>query len=232
MNLSTYFKVSSHKFNSAMIALIMLMLYEVFIIWEPGSGQMIRNAPEAWLRTILYYLGISPYYITFALITFSLISIGLFYRPNIGNQPKIFLLMMVEVVFLGAISGFVIQLMMYKLFFSTTSLTGSLIGDMGLAIGAGLFEELLFRVFITSFLIWVLTRLVKIKWLAVVLSIIIASFLFSISHYMGNASDQFEIYSFAFRFFAGVWFTALFSVRGFGIVSLTHAFYDIFVILL
>ncbi|MDH5559943.1 MAG: CPBP family glutamic-type intramembrane protease [Deltaproteobacteria bacterium] len=232
MTLTAYFKESSHRFYGAVVALFMLFSYEVLILWVPGTGSMIRNAPDAWLRTLLYYVGLSPHHITFVFITASLVAIALFYHRKNSFSFRIFLIIIPEAVVFGILSGFLIQFVMVKLFFMTGSITGSLMGDLGLAVGAGLFEELFFRVILTTFLIWGFARVLPVKWMAILLAILVASFLFSLSHYIGSAGDHFELYSFMFRFLAGIWFTALFSLRGFAVVSLSHAFYDIFVILI
>ncbi|MCP4753183.1 MAG: CPBP family intramembrane metalloprotease [Proteobacteria bacterium] len=232
MNVSIYLKNSSHRFYGAVVALIMLVLYEIFVIWEPSSGGVMRNAPEVWLRTALNFMGISHYHISFVMITVALLAIPVFYRTNVVINKRIFFLVMVESVLWGAISGILIQTLIAGLFFMTGTISGSLIGDIGLAIGAGLFEELLFRVILTTALIWIGSKILPARWVAVLCAIILASFLFSLAHYIGNAADPFEVYSFLFRFFAGLWFTTLFSLRGFAVVCMTHAFYDIFIILL
>jgi membrane protease YdiL (CAAX protease family) len=59
-----------------------------------------------------------------------------------------------------------------------------------------------------------------------------SSLLFSAAHYVGPLGDTFAIYSFTFRFLAGMFFASLFLVRGFGIAAGTHAVYDILVGLL
>ncbi len=229
---SSYFKNSSHRFYGAITALVMLTLYEIFIIWEAPSGVMIRNAPEAWLRSILNVLGISHYHISFLMLGVSLVAIPVFYEPSVVLRKRIVVLMIAESLFWGAISGILINLVIANLFFMTGSVSGSLIGDLGLAIGAGLFEELLFRVVLTTILIKIGSKIFKQKWLSALTAILVASFLFSLAHYVGNLADNFELYSFMFRFFAGIWFTTLYSVRGFSVVCMTHAFYDIFVMVL
>lgn len=232
MTLPAYFKDSSHRFYGAVTALVMLTLYEVFVMWESGSGVMVRNAPEAWLRNMLNLFGISHQHISFLMLGASIVAIPLFYDSRVVIKKRTIVIMILESIFWGLVSGIIIQLLISKLFFITGTISGSLIGDLGLAIGAGLFEELLFRVILTTALIAMGIRLFKIKWLAVLLAIVIASFLFSLAHYVGNAADSFDTYSFLFRFFAGLWFTTLYSLRGFSIVCMTHAFYDIFIILL
>lgn len=230
--IKTYLGASSHRFYGAIIALVMITLYEILILFGGGVGTVIRNAPEAWVRNTLNLLGISHYHISFILVTVAIIAIPVFYSSELTIRARIFGLIVVESIFWGSVSGVIIQFFVRNLLFSTSTISGSVLGDIGLAIGAGLFEELFFRVLLTTFLIWVSLKLLRVKWLAIVCSVIIASFLFSLAHYIGSMGDVFSLYSFTFRFIAGIWFTTLFTVRGFAVVCLTHAFYDIFVIFL
>jgi membrane protease YdiL (CAAX protease family) len=230
MHAPDYFRNSSHRFYGAVTALTMLTLYEVFIMWEAGSGLMLRNAPEAWLRNLLNFLGISHYYISFIMLTAALVAVPAFYDSSVRFKGRTILFMILESIVWGAVSGLLIQLVMIKMFFAAGTMSGSLIGDLGLAIGAGLFEELLFRVLLTTVLIKAAFKTIRIRWVSILVAIVAASFLFSLAHYVGNAADTFSLYSFLFRFLAGIWFTTLYSVRGFAIVCMSHAFYDIFVI--
>ena len=61
-----------------------------------------------------------------------------------------------------------------------------------------------------------------------IISIIFSSILFSSFHYIGV--ESFTPLSFTLRFIAGVYLSLIYINRGFGIVALTHAFYDLFVI--
>lgn len=232
MGIKGYFHHSTHRFYGAITALVMATLYEIFIMWDATGGMMIRNAPEAWIRNLLNFLGVSHYHISFLMLGAALVAIPLFYDSGVLLKKRLVVLMILESMWWGAVSGFLIQSVMSNLFLITGSVSGSLIGDLGLAIGAGLFEELFFRVLLTTLLIHLTFKLFKVRWLSILVSILVASFLFSLAHYVGNAADHLELYSFLFRFLAGIWFTTLYSLRGFSVVCMSHAFYDIFVILL
>ncbi|MCG8687842.1 MAG: CPBP family intramembrane metalloprotease [Desulfobacterales bacterium] len=232
MQTSGYFRESSHRFYGAVTALVMLTLYEIFVIWGARSDFVVRNAPEAWLRNTLNFIGISHYHISFLMLGAALVAVPLFYDASVKLRGRVIVLMILESIFWGIASGLLIQLIMTELLFMAGTVSGSLIGDLGLAIGAGLFEELFFRVILTTVLIRLLVKTIRTRWLSLFIAILIASFLFSLAHYVGNLADTFEIYSFLFRFLAGIWFTTLYSFRGFAIVCMSHAFYDIFVILL
>jgi hypothetical protein len=106
----------------------------------------------------------------------------------------------------------------------------SLTTKLMLAIGAGLYEELLFRVLVVGALAWIgIKGLGWKKSVAGTVAVVVGALLFAGFHYIGPGSDRFELYSFVFRSIGGVFFSALFLVRGFGITAWTHALYDILV---
>jgi CAAX amino terminal protease family. len=104
------------------------------------------------------------------------------------------------------------------------------IQNLALSIVAGLFEEIIFRVILLNLLFWLLIPLFKKKLVATVVSVLLASFLFSISHYVGSMADTWQLFCFIFRWGAGLLFTVLYFVRGFAITAYTHALYDIWVL--
>jgi Type II CAAX prenyl endopeptidase Rce1-like len=56
---------------------------------------------------------------------------------------------------------------------------------------------------------------------------VLGAAIFSAFHYIGPYGDQLQVYSFVFRMVAGLFFSALYLVRGFGITAWTHALYDV-----
>jgi len=227
-----YLKESAHPVYGAWVALVMFMAYEILLVADPRAMGGVRNAPEAWTRTLLYYLGVEPRYLTFVMITGALLAIPWFHRHR-TNRPstRVFGGLVVEAMIWGAVSGIWIQWVLGTLFFAIGPRGTPLLTKLGLAVGAGLFEELFFRVFLTSLLIMLFTMIFKSRLPSLVAAVLLASFLFSLMHYVGSLGDSFELYSFVFRFFAGLWFTTLYAVRGFALTALTHAFYDIYLVL-
>jgi membrane protease YdiL (CAAX protease family) len=98
------------------------------------------------------------------------------------------------------------------------------------SLGAGLFEEFLFRVLLLNALLG-LTRLMLAEWLGVLVSILGASFLFALAHYIGPLGDPLRLDSFLFRWLAGLLFTVLYYSRGFAVTAYAHALYDIRVLM-
>ena len=68
----------------------------------------------------------------------------------------------------------------------------------------------------------------QVPWLGVLL--LIGAVVFSAMHYVGAYGDPFTVPSFTFRFLAGLFFSALFVLRGFGITAWAHALYDVMVL--
>jgi hypothetical protein len=101
-----------------------------------------------------------------------------------------------------------------------------------LSLGAGLYEELLFRVLLVGGLAALFAAVGMRKKNAGIASALLAAFLFSAFHYIGPYAYPLELQSFVFRFVAGVAFSGLFLLRGFGIAAWTHALYDVFLVLL
>ncbi|MDA1007429.1 MAG: CPBP family intramembrane metalloprotease [Planctomycetota bacterium] len=103
-----------------------------------------------------------------------------------------------------------------------------LIGRIGIALGAGLYEELLFRLALVSLLHALLKDACGLKdalstWGAVV----IAAIAFTIYHPLAGVNGAIDGRRMLFLFIAGLWFGALFVTRGFGIAVGAHAVYDI-----
>ena len=97
------------------------------------------------------------------------------------------------------------------------------------SVGAGIYEELVFRLVALTLLNLVLIDLLKMnKFRGGLLIVLIPAFLFSLYHYLG--SDTFTWQSFIFRTMAGIYFGVLFVFRGFGITAGAHAAYDIMIV--
>lgn len=106
--------------------------------------------------------------------------------------------------------------------------------DIITGIGAGIYEELIFRlVLICVFMFFFETVLGVNKTNSILFSVLISAILFSLHHHYvfmhGHfaKSEMFALAPFLFRTIAGVYFAIVFVVRGFGVVAGTHIFYDI-----
>jgi membrane protease YdiL (CAAX protease family) len=97
-----------------------------------------------------------------------------------------------------------------------------------LSLGAGVFEELLFRVLLMGGMVWFCVKVWRCpRSVALLLSGALSSLIFSAFHYVGALGDPFSLESFLFRFWAGACLATVYGVRGFGIAVWTHALYDL-----
>lgn len=99
------------------------------------------------------------------------------------------------------------------------------------SIGAGLFEEAVFRLLLVSGLALALTRAARAfglhRALGVIASIVIAAFAFSWFHHVGPGGEVFRMPVFVFRVVAGILLGFVFALRGFAVVVYMHAAYDV-----
>lgn len=109
-----------------------------------------------------------------------------------------------------------------------------LLANIVTGIGAGIYEELVFRLILICILMLLFQDVLKLNHeKAIILSVLISAALFSAHHHVDllsgrtNIVDPFDWTRFAFRTIAGVYFAILYAIRGFGITAGTHAFYNI-----
>lgn len=99
------------------------------------------------------------------------------------------------------------------------------------SIGAGIYEEFVFRLALFALLHFLLSDLCG--WSdrrAIPLIVVVSALLFSAYHYLGN--EPFNARVFVFRTLAGVYFGAMMTTRGFGVTAGSHAAYDVMIVLL
>lgn len=108
-------------------------------------------------------------------------------------------------------------------------LVANLIGSLG----AGIYEELLFRLLLLSLLGWLFFRVSESfgipKWTGAAAAVLVSGVLFSLFHY--GQEHALEPQVFVFRALAGVMLGVLFLLRGLGVCVYTHAMYDVFLYL-
>ncbi len=94
-------------------------------------------------------------------------------------------------------------------------------------LGAGLYEETLFRLALFSALLGLLRSLDTPAWTAGALAAVGSATLFAAAHHVGPYGQAYGNFLFLFRMLAGLYFAALFQLRGYGIVVGTHACYNV-----
>ncbi len=110
--------------------------------------------------------------------------------------------------------------------------SSGLFGSVVMALGAGFYEEIAFRVGLFGVGSLVLRQFFGkgAKGVAITFAwALVESAAFSGWHYVGAMGDPFDLQSFAFRAVCGLFLTAIFAFRGFAPAVWTHAIYDVWV---
>lgn len=103
--------------------------------------------------------------------------------------------------------------------------------DIAYSLGAGVYEELLFRAILLQGLLLLAEKLPgkTVLWKSGFL--LLSALLFSAAHYLGAAGDSFNWLSFMARSLGGLVLGLVYMLRGLGPAVYTHAIYDIFTLL-
>ncbi len=243
--LSTYWQTSRAPRYSLFFALPLLIFYQILAALAPAGpgGVTIRNGADVVLQSVFVWLAGAwgPRLFLLCLIAIGAWLIAKDIRTNRATiRLAVVAGMLLEAICLALIFGIVVG-----------SLTAALLGGpppamaIGLtvqhmsrwtllmvSIGAGIYEELLFRVLLVGLLAWTAKNVLGLRPLvAGVMATVFGALIFSAFHYIGAFGDRFDIYSFVFRTIAGLFFSGLYLLRGFGITAWTHALYDVFLLL-
>lgn len=103
------------------------------------------------------------------------------------------------------------------------------LGSVVDALGAGVYEELVFRLAVMGGLIAVLRRYVPRMTVAVVLALALSAGLFAVAHHVGAHGEPFTDRVFAVRCLAGVVFGLIWWFRSFAHAVYAHSLYDLLV---
>lgn len=232
----------SHRY-SLLFALPLLLVYEALASLLPRAATGgVRNGADVLLThafvTVAGRYGPLLFMIVLGVVGAWLIAKDL--RAHRGElRGAVFAGMLLESSALALVFGFAVGLVTAQLLGVLPVLALARITELTwlqqltVSLGAGLYEELLFRVLLVSALA-ALARLV-LGWrprAAGIFATLVGALVFSAFHYVGSYGDTLELQSFVFRAVGGVFFSALFLMRGFGIVAWTHALYDVFLLLL
>lgn len=228
-----YWSLSRTPLTSLVFALPLVLAYEGGVLLL-GRGTP-RNGADVWLRQSLDGLGFGAYFLLPVLTLIGLLAWHHVEHDRWRFSPAILAGMAAEsvlwaflLVSLGRLQESLWPLHMAA---GIDPLGGWLARFVGCC-GAGLYEEVLFRLILLPATIWLVGKMGCGPLAAATWGVLLTSVAFSAAHYVGPLGDTFDFYSFTFRVLAGGFFSLVFLVRGFGITAGTHAAYDMIVGLL
>ncbi len=248
----SYWRASRAHRYSLIFALPLLVLYEVLaavLSYESGG---IRNGADVLIKSA--FIAIAGQYGTmlFGVIVIC-VAVWLIGRDLRANgralKPAVFAGMTAESLTLAVLFGVVVSGITARLLApfaaaapwpveSASSAAQGPLQSLGwgtqlmVSLGAGIYEELLFRVILVSALAFFAARVLKLRTLpAGVFAVVVGAFIFSAFHYIGPYGDPLQLQSFVYRMVGGLVFSAMYLLRGFGITAWTHALYDVILLL-
>jgi hypothetical protein len=237
-----YWKASRAPRYALTFALPLLVLYETMAAILPrAETHGVRNGADVLLKSLFYAA-----FGRWGPVAFGALLVGAFVwlivrdtrRHGGGMRVRVFGGMAVESLALALAFGVVVGMITARLLGALhllmiqrgTAPAAALDVPTRLmvSLGAGLYEELLFRVILVSGLAAIGRALFG--WGARAsgtFAVILGAAIFSAFHYVGAYGDVLTLQSFTFRMIGGIFFSALYLLRGFGIDAWTHALYDV-----
>ncbi len=238
--MNRYLSLTRSHTYSVLFALPLLLLYEVGAAYLARTGDSsVRNGADVLLRTLLAIGGLEgTLALTLVLAVGGIVlvvrerrrrSVPLRLPPFVGMTVESVIYAVALGVVVGATTQWVLEGINTYLAiqaFDSLSMPESVV----LSLGAGIYEELVFRVLLVGGLFGAFRVSGLRAGQAGLLAVILSALIFSAFHYIGPYGDSWALPSFLFRFLAGLAFSVLFLLRGFGIAAWTHALYDVFLV--
>ena len=229
----SYWKLSNSPFYSFVFTLPLFGFYEVLTLFLSRNQMMtLRNGADVLFRQLLEMLGVwGMYILSIGFIVAFMVTFLLQKRKWWGTTVKgeYLIYMLLEGTGWGILLFLSLKYFPKLLMFPTGE---QLSQQIVLAIGAGLYEEFLFRVVaISLFSLCLKVLLGWAKWQRMTIAILFSAGLFSAFHFLGEFGEAYNMTAFIYRGFAGVLLGILYVTRGFGITSYSHMVYDFIIVI-
>ena len=238
---SSYWQTSRAPRYSLSFALPLLLFYQVLAVLLAHGTRSVRNGADVILQSLFVAVAGSwgPLVFMVCLIGVGMWLVARDLRNGSRLRARVFCGMLAESLLLALLFGFLVGGVTSGVLGGLQILARPAGGDLDrwtrlmLSLGAGIYEELLFRVLLVGALAAGARALLG--WRPVpagAAATLLGAAIFSAFHYIGPYGDRVQLYSFVFRMVAGLFFSALYLTRGFGITAWTHALYDVFLLVM
>lgn len=227
--LLTHFSRRVDPFTSAILVVPLILIYQLGILGSGGHGlngvdYVTRALIELCARDLQRYLG------CLGVISLMYAALLVILRRQGSFAPGRMLPVLIESGFYASTMGTLILVIIQRVQeFAPTLAVGPTLADIAvISAGAGIHEELIFRVLGMGGLGFLLSGITgpRRAWLA---ALVLSSLLFSLAHHVGPAGEVFTYAAFVYRALAGAFFALVYQLRGFAVAAWTHALYDVYV---
>jgi len=215
--------------------------YELLIlVANAGQSQAIRVGADVWIKQTLAAMGAGGHLMLGVTVAVLGLLIVLTERKRaVKLRPSWFGLLILESTVYAIVVAVGIMLVLSLIFTQTARVDipvrlfdswNEWFLHLALSIGAGLYEELVFRVILVGLLFAGMRAVLEKPSTAYIVSALVGAAIFSAVHHIGPLGDAWNLGVFFFRFLFGLALNALYLWRGFGVAAWTHAIYDILVV--
>lgn len=216
------------------LSLNLFFILPLLVLYEIGiqlTGSDLRNSAEVILKDLKFLMGPGwMRWFHWFLIAFVVI---VFIRAFSKEKPlfRYYLLMVLESLLIALVLGPFLAVFVGSVLLDFP-ITGAEPSELSvrflLSVGAGVYEELLFRFFLLGGLFYLFVRVFRAPFTySAVLAVLISALLFSVYHHIGPYGQPMDAYPLLFRFAAGIILGAVFVMRGLGVAVYLHVFYDL-----
>lgn len=247
-----YWRAARRPWPTLLFVLPLILVYELGVVWLRADPAALRNGADCWLRSWMLHAGLVYPWALPAILVGGLLAWQIAGRhpwqcsvdtlTGMCGESLLFALLLVvcgqalnvlfrewglETLSVGAAAGAAPQPLVRAISF----------------LGAGIYEELMFRLALLPVLFYLLRALLLPRGVSLLLAVVAGSVVFAAAHYVdpsaplaaGSLSqacrtvldDSSLWYGFSFRLLAGLLFSVLLLLRGFGITVGCHACYDL-----
>ncbi len=231
----------------------LVFITPILAVYEGGvlllGHQAVRNGADVWLRGFLDQLDFGQYFLLPVLAACILLGWHYTLRQPWRIRRGVLWGMVAESALLAVCLRAILQLEIVLWWglggppslaaagAAWSQAAGGLAELVGF-LGAGVYEELLFRLILLSAAQWAFRQAGASQQGGTAAAVLLTSLIFSAAHYVGPSGEPVLWlhwtfwFAAVFRFLAGVFFSVLLVCRGFGIAVGAHAGYDVLVKLL
>jgi membrane protease YdiL (CAAX protease family) len=226
-----YLALSSRPLMSLVFLLPFIALYELgtrLLLTDPVQGTQ-HIVAFTLLQQFFALFGANGRHLPAFAVVAILLAWHLARKDRWSVSLPTLLGMAVESIALGF--PLIVFAMLLARFFPLAAPAGESLGEtLVLSLGAGVYEELVFRMMLCTGLAMILRNGLKFSArTSLLLLVVLSATLFSAYHYLGHEAFNWRI--FVFRLGAGVYLAIVFLARGFGITAGSHMAYDILIVI-
>jgi hypothetical protein len=231
-----YLASTRHPWPCLLFVFPLVAGYEAGVLALGGAHpESLRNGADNWVRYGLSTLGVTFFWVPPLLLVLILLAWA---RSQWRKRPRDLLgvltgMAIESVVFAvglwGISRGLPSLLQQWGIELSTSSASQPGLGQAITYLGAGIYEEALFRLLLFAGLMGMLRNLDLGGPVAFLLAAFASATMFSLAHHIGPYGQPYSNYLFLFRLAAGIYFALLFQLRGFGIAVGSHACYNVMI---